>query len=387
MLLFKHISKTVSNQTKRLCKRDFKSNQHTSIYPKSHLSQHSTKAMSGIHEQDKLKNTSKAAGSWVRSATMFHDRISNESGAAYPPEAGRYRLYVSYACPWAHRTLMVRKLKGLEEVIPITVTDYTLPNVVFTKDQTNDYKGWEFVTKNGLNKNADHKNVFYEPHGFKTLSELYELAHPGYTKEYKALAKRPVYSVPVLFDEKNKKIVSNESAEIIVMLNEEFNSLATNPDFDLNPAALREEMEKVNSIVYPAINDGVYRCGFARTQEAYEDAYHAHWRGMDEIEAVLGRNKFLCGDKLTLSDIRLFVTLIRYDVVYFAHFKTNRNMVRDMPNMLRFMKEIYNMQGIKDTVNIEFIVKHYYGSQRTVNPTGIWPLSVLQPDVLSYLEN
>lgn len=330
------------------------------------------------NDQDAFKNTSKAAGAFVRSATKFHDVVSADSTAMFPAESGRYRLYVSYACPWAHRTLLLRKLKGLEDVIALTVTDYTLPNL-----GKPGYKGWEFVDT------KEEDSVFYEPHGFKFLLELYEHAHPGYEEEYKSQGNRPVVSVPVFFDEKTQKIVSNESAEIITFLNRAFNAFCkteAQQKIDLNPTELQEKMQQVNAVVYPKINDGVYRCGFAKTQQAYEDAYNIHWEGMDEIETILEENRFLCGDSLTLSDIRLFPTLIRYDIVYYSHFKTSRNQVKEMPNLLRYLKEIYQMPGVKDTVNVEFIVKHYYHAQRGVNPTGIWPLGAIRPDVLKYLE-
>lgn len=334
-------------------------------------------------EQEKFGNDTKAAGAWKRNPTKFHNSI--EEGTKYPPVSGRYRLYVSYACPWAHRCLITRKLKGLEDIIALTVTDYEMPFIAFSVEQSSKYKGWMFNTREGLHDKNEVNNVFYEPHGFKTMSELYELAHPGYREEYIKSNKRPVYSVPVLFDEETQTIVTNESSEIIVLFNEKFNKIAGNSDLDLNPKELQQKMEEVNAVVYPKINDGVYRCGFAKTQKAYEDAYNTHWEGMDEIEALLGKNKFLTGDKFTLSDIRLFVTLIRYDSVYYAHFKTSRNKIQDLPNMFRFLKEIYNIPGVKETVSNEHIVKHYYGSQGTVNPTGIWPLGPLSDNALDYL--
>eukprot|EP00924_Labyrinthula_sp_SR-Ha-C_P011458 snap_masked-scaffold_46-processed-gene-1.61-mRNA-1 protein AED:0.23 eAED:0.23 QI:0/-1/0/1/-1/1/1/0/193 len=182
------------------------------------------------------------------------------------------------------------------------------------------------------------------------------------------MGKRPVYNVPILFDEKTQKIVCNESSEIIRQLNSEFNEWAKYPDLDFNPYELREDMERVDSIVYPTINDGVYRCGFASTQEAYNEAYEAHWKGMDEIEKLLGERKFLTGDKITLSDIRLFVTLIRYDLVYYSRFKTSRDMIKDLPNMYRYLKELYNYRNIKETVRADLIVKGYHFGQ--IYPLG-----------------
>eukprot|EP00924_Labyrinthula_sp_SR-Ha-C_P010077 snap_masked-scaffold_40-processed-gene-1.43-mRNA-1 protein AED:0.00 eAED:0.00 QI:0/-1/0/1/-1/1/1/0/344 len=338
-------------------------------------------------EQNKFKNQSNAKGSWKRSATKFHDKIytkAEKPDAKYIAEPGRYRLFVSYACPWASRCLMLRKLKGLEDVLALTVTGWELANVKFDSTQTSEYKGWNFQDEMG----GEFSLPEYAK-GFSFLKDIYELAHPGYTEEYKKLASRPVFSVPVLFDEKTKTIVTNESAEIIIQLNHVFNEWAKNPDLDLNYAddpEIQNEMQRVNSVVYPGINDGVYRCGFAQTQEAYEHAYEAHWKAMDEIEELLGTRRFLTGDKFTLSDVRLFVTLIRYDAVYYAHFKTSRNQLKELPNFLRYMKEIYNMPGVKETVRIDHIVKHYYWSQKTVNATGIWPLGPLKEDYLKYLE-
>mmetsp|Transcript_11848 Transcript_11848/g.13663 ORF Transcript_11848/g.13663 Transcript_11848/m.13663 type:complete len:339 (+) Transcript_11848:80-1096(+) len=327
-------------------------------------------------DQDKHK-VEAVKGSFVRNPTKFHDSISTSPDAKYPPEAGRYRLYVSYACPWASRCLMVRKLKGLEEVISLTITGYRLDNLSTSNSKSKEsskYRGWNFE------KDQDKESIFYNPHGFEYLDELYEHAHPGYRKEYEDQGKRAVYSVPVLFDEKTQTIVSNESAEIIKMFNSEFNSVCLNPDLDLEPKGMVSEMNRVDAIVYPHINDGVYRMGFAKTQEAYEKAYVDHWRAMDQVEAILSEKKFLCGDEMTLSDVRLFVTLIRYDPVYYAHFKGSRNKVKDMPNMFRYLCQIYQMPGIKDTVDFDHIVKHYYGSQLMVNPTGIYPVGALKID-------
>lgn len=329
-------------------------------------------------EQEKYQNASRDKGAWIRAPTKFHDTI--EKGGKYPPEAGRYRLYVSYACPWAHRTLIVRSLKGLEDIISLTVTGYKCENLDVTPETFHKYRGWEFIPTN------DKSSVHFEPHGFKFLDELYEHASPGYRESYQSQGKRVVCSVPILFDEKTQTIVTNESAEIIEIFNSAFNDFAKNKDLDLDPADLKLERQRVDSVVYPHINDGVYRCGFSKSQEAYEAAYRAHWNAMDEMENLLGSRKYVCGDKLTLSDVRLFVTLIRYDAVYFSHFKTSRNRIIDMSNLYRYLRRIYQIDGIAETVKIDFIVKHYYGSQTMINPTGVYPLGPLEGSFLDHLK-
>ena len=332
------------------------------------------------HEQDKYALQSKHKGAFIRPATKFHSAIGQDGFTAEP---GRYRLYVSYACPWAHRTYIVYKLKGLENVIDLTITGYRLDNISTSLGKGGhdypDYKGWDFE------QTSDKSSPFYEPHGFTFIDELYELGSPGYREEYKSLKKRPIYSVPVLFDQKSNRIVSNESAEIIVMLNDSFNAFAKNPTLDLNPKHLQDAMEKVNAVVYPSINDGVYRCGFARSQQAYEEAYRLHWDGMDKIEKHLSSRRYLCGNQLTLSDIRLFVTLIRYDPVYYGHFKTSRNRIVEMPNLYGYMRDIYQDENVKSTLNMQYIVKHYYGSQLMINPTGIWPVGSFEKGALDHL--
>jgi putative glutathione S-transferase len=328
-------------------------------------------------DQEKYANDSQQKGAWKREPTKFQHRISSEAGAKYPAVKGRYRLYVNFVCPWAHRTLLLHKLKGLEDCIPITFTDYQAKYLSHQFDTR--YKGWLFKTDNDLHKQSRPDNLFYEPHGFETLSELYELSHPGYTEEFHRCEKNPSFSVPVLFDEKTQTIVNNESADIVQMLNNEFNAFATNPELDFEPESLRELMENFDAVIYPKVNDGVYRCGFAQTQEAYQDAYNSHWEGMEQVESMLGKNRFLTGETITLSDIKLFVTLIRYDPVYFSMFKTSKRMVRDMPNMLRFLKDIYNIPGIQDTVHVPSFVKGYANGK-------IYPLGPLEPDYYDYLK-
>lgn len=210
-----------------------------------------------------------------------------------------------------------------------------------------------------------------EPHGFSYTKEVYEHASPGYAASFNGA--RPVCSVPILFDEKTQKIVSNESAEIIMMFNAAFNAFAKNSELDLYPEALRAEIDECNSWIYPHINDGVYRCGFARTQDAYDTAVDALWEAMDKGEASLEGKTYLVGDTLTMADVRLFPTLLRFDSVYYAHFKAARNLLMEMPNLLRHTRNIVQLPGVKDTINIGSIVQHYYSCQKQVNPTGIVP--------------
>jgi len=216
-----------------------------------------------------------------------------------------------------------------------------------------------------------------EPRGLSYTRDLYEHASPGYIASFNG--GKPVCSVPLLFDEKTQKIVSNESAEIIMMLNTEFNAFATNPSLDLYPQALRDGIDAVHSWVYPHINDGVYRCGFARSQEAYETALEAHWQAMDKAEAHLEGKAFLIGDTLTMADVELFPTLVRYDAVYYSHFKTARNHLAEMPNLLRHTRMMVQLPGVKDTVNLSSIIQHYYLCQKCVNPTGVIPRGPQKP--------
>jgi len=311
-------------------------------------------------EQESLANKDTSAGSFQREPTVFHHRIGSE---AYPAASGRYRLYVAPACPWACRCWLTLTLKGLEGVVAVTLTGDRLANISF-EPPWDAYHGWDFTAASE------------EPHGFAFIDELYEHASPGYRASHEDVGKRPCYSVPVLFCELTQSIVSTESAEIIEMLNSEFNALpeTKRPLLDLSPPTLKQSIDSVNAIVYPSINDGVYRCGFATSQEAYESAYEAHWKGMDEVEELLSTQRFLCGDVLTLADVRLFPSLVRYDAVYYSHFKTSRSTLRhDMPNLHRFLRDVYRLPGVASTVRVERCKGHYYESQRMVNPSGVVP--------------
>jgi putative glutathione S-transferase len=285
-------------------------------------------------------------GEFVRKAASFRNKITADGSSGFKAEPNRYHLYVSYACPWAHRTLIVRNLKGLEDVITVDVVDHFLGT-----------DGWRF---NDQVPGATQDRV----NNFHFLSELYKQSEPQYDGRF---------TVPVLYDKQNKKIVNNESSEIIVMLNKEFNEFAKHPELDLYPEELQQKIEEVNGWIYDGINNGVYKCGFATTQAAYEKNFVALFEAMDRVEAILAKSRYLTGDKLTLADIRLWTTLVRFDPVYYGHFKTNKKRLIDYPNLWRFTRELYQMPDVKRTVNMDHIKKHYYGSHKSINPTGVVP--------------
>lgn len=283
-------------------------------------------------------------GRYHRQETDFRDWISSETGSRFAPDAGRYHLYVSYACPWAHRTLIFLALKGLEHAISVSVV-----NPIVGQD------GWEFTGAEG--DFPDHLN------GKAFLHEIYTLADPHYTGRV---------SVPVLWDKKLETIVSNESAEIIRMFNSAFAGVSGD-DTDYAPAGLLPEIDAVNDLVYRKINNGVYRCGFAGTQEAYDEAADDLFGALDEMEARLSASGTLVGDRLTEADIRLFTTLIRFDQVYVGLFKCNVRRIADYPNLSALRRRLYEAPGVAETVKFDQIKSHYYGSLRGVNPSGIVP--------------
>ena len=278
-------------------------------------------------------------GAYVRPASQFRNSISSAADSLYPPTAGRYKLYVGLGCPWAHRTLVTRALKGLEEAIAVTLVS---PSPL--------EGGW----------------VFNEPEeGCRTLAELYQLAQPGYGGRA---------TVPVLWDTETRAIVNNESAEIIVMLNSEFNDLAQHPDLNLYPEDLRAQIDAWNEKIYHAVNNGVYRCGFAQTQTAYQQACEELFTVLDEIDAALATQRYLCGDRVTLADVRLFTTLFRFDVVYYGLFKCNRRRIQDYPHLGLYLRDLYQLPGVTDTCNLEAVKQDYYGNLFPLNPGGIIPL-------------
>jgi putative glutathione S-transferase len=293
-------------------------------------------------------------GQFIRPTTSYHDFVTADGSAGpsgkggFAAERGRYHLYVSLACPWAHRTLIFRTLKKLEDVVSVSITE-----PLYGKT------GWEF----GISPGATLDSV----NGKSTLAGIYLLADPRYTGRV---------SVPVLWDKKRHTIVNNESSEIIRMLNSAFEAF-TDVHTDYYPAALRGEIDHVNDLVYANVNNGVYRAGFATTQAAYEDAARAVFAALDQLEERLSGQRYLAGRQLTEADWRLFTTLIRFDAVYYSHFKCNLRRIVDYPNLGNYLRDLYQVPGIAETVSIDHIKRHYYGSHRQINPTGIVPIGPL----------
>jgi len=302
----------------------------------------------GVWQQDGDRTK---GGHFVRPTTSFRSWVTPDGSpgptgqAGFKAEPGRYHLYVSLSCPWAHRTVIFRKLKGLENVVSMSVVS---PDML--KD------GWTFNTDEGSSGDAVN--------GKSKLSEIYLLADPKYTGRV---------SVPVLWDKERKTIVNNESPEIIRMLNTAFD-VFTNERADYYPQALRAQIDKINELVYPNVNNGVYRAGFATSQAAYEEAFRNLFDTLDEIEQILSRQRYVAGNAVTEADWRLFCTLIRFDAVYYSHFKCNWRHIYEYPNLSHYVRDLYQVPGVAETVNLEQIKRHYYGSQRQVNPTGIIPV-------------
>lgn len=295
--------------------------------------------------QDVWYETSKTQGEFKREPTQFRGAISSQAHAQFPAEKGRYHLYVSLACPWAHRTLIFRQLKKLQDFIDISIVH---PHML--------EKGWEFKT--GMGATGD---TLY---GLHYLYEVYLKADSHYTGRV---------TVPVLWDKKGKTIVNNESAEIIRQFNQAFNHL-TGDHQDFYPTALHAEIDALNDRIYNAINNGVYKCGFATTQEAYDKAYVELFALLDELNEHLSHHQYLVGDQLTEADWRFFTTLIRFDVVYYSHFKTNQQRISDYKAIQPYLVRLYEHPGIRETVNFLQIKQHYYFSHKTINPTQIVPL-------------
>ncbi|GMH27734.1 hypothetical protein Nepgr_029577 [Nepenthes gracilis] len=300
---------------------------------------------------------SKEPGAFIRTPSAFRSFISRDPNASFPAEPGRYHLYISYACPWASRCLAVLKLKGLEDVISFSVVRSKYEK---TKDG-DDHKGWVFPASDTEESGAQPDPLY----GAKSIRELYELASPNYDARF---------SVPVLWDKKLKTIVNNESSEIIRMFNSEFNDFAVNAGLDLYPLHLRSEIDEINEWIYEGINNGVYKSGFAKKQGPYDEAVTKLFEALDRCEDILGKKRYLCGSTLTEADIRLFVTLIRFDEVYVVHFKCNKKMVLEYPNLFNYTKDIFQIPGVSSTVNMEHIKGHYYRSHPWINPTGLVPI-------------
>lgn len=305
----------------------------------------------GVWQDDSQDKSRIQGGRFVRPKTRYHHFVTPDGSPSpagdggFAAESGRYHLYVATGCPWAHRTMIFRRLKGLEGAISMSVVSWYMGD-----------EGWTFDRNQG--SSGDELN------GTSKLAEIYLLADPRYTGRV---------SVPVLWDKKRRTIVNNESSEIIRMLNSSFDAF-TNERTDYYPQELRAEIDQINEVVYTTVNNGVYRAGFAQTQEAYEEACRGIFRTLDELEQRLSRHRYLAGNLPTEADWRLFTTLYRFDAVYFGHFKCNLRRIADYPNLSNYLRDLYQVPGVAETATIDDIKRHYYTSQRKVNPTGIVPL-------------
>ncbi|MGX5733905.1 glutathione S-transferase family protein [Bosea thiooxidans] len=310
--------------------------------------------------QDQWYDTAKSGGRFVRSESAFRNWVTPDGAAGpsgkggFKAEPGRYHLYVSLACPWAHRTLIFRKLKGLEDAISLSVVHWLMAE-----------NGWTFASGEGVVPDSFG--------GARFLHEVYTRADPHYSGRV---------TVPVLWDKQGGTIVSNESSEIIRMLNSAFDGVGAKPG-DYYPERLRPEIDALNERIYGTVNNGVYKAGFATTQAAYEEAVKPLFETLDWLEERLGSRRFLTGDGLTEADWRLFTTLIRFDPVYVGHFKCNIRRIADYPRLSAYLRTLYHVEGVAGTVNFAHIKGHYYESHRTINPTGIVPVG---PDMSALLE-
>lgn len=283
-------------------------------------------------------------GEFVRQASIFRNWVTASGESGYLAEPDRYHLYVSLACPWAHRTVIFRKLKKLDDVISLSLVD-----------PIRDHRGWCFTGSEG--EFPDEIN------GFSFLSEAYLKSDPSFDGRV---------TVAALWDKKTQRIVNNESSEIIRMLNTEFNAF-TESTMDYYPEELRVEIDEINAFVYANINNGVYRTGFATTQTAYEKAFTTLFLALDNLEERLSGQSYLVGNQITEADWRLFTTLVRFDPVYYGHFKCNQKRLVDYPHLWRYTRNLYQVPGVADTVNMDHIKRHYYETHASLNPTGIVP--------------
>jgi putative glutathione S-transferase len=289
-------------------------------------------------------DTRSSHGEFVRTVAGFRNRISADGSSDFPAEPGRYHLYVSLACPWAHRTVIYRVLKHLQDVVSMSVVD-----PVMHED------GWEFTEAPGCIPDTVN--------GFRYLRDVYTAAKRDYSGRV---------TVPVLWDKRHRTIVNNESAEIIRMFDSEF-AAVTAVQTEYYPVALRSRIDTINEFVYERVNNGVYRCGFAGTQAAYNAAFARLFSALDELELRLDDSRYLTGEHITEADWRLFTTLLRFDAVYYVHFKCNLRRIADYPNLSRLLRELYRVPGVAETVNMDHIKRHYYLSHRHLNPSGIVP--------------
>jgi putative glutathione S-transferase len=284
-------------------------------------------------------------GSFQRNPTTFRDRVTADGSSGFKAEADRYHLYVSYACPWAHRTLIMRQLKGLEDAISLSVVDPYMGEM-----------GWQFSEAAGASADPLF-NAGY-------LQEIYVKADPQYTGRV---------TVPVLWDKQDNTIVNNESREILRMFDCEFNAIAKYPERDFYPKALRPQIEDAIDAIYNPINNGVYRAGFAQSQAAYEEAVTELFEQLDRWEKVLSQQRYLCGDRITEADWCMFTTLLRFDVVYYVHFKCNIRHIFQYTNLWNYLKDLYQQPGVEATCNFDHIKQHYYRSHPFINPSCLVP--------------
>lgn len=305
--------------------------------------------------KDVWYDTKETRGHFKRSASQFRNWITadGEPGPSgkggFKAEKDRYHLYVSLACPWAHRTLIFRKLKKLEDLISVSVVDPLMLE-----------NGWEFKSEADRTPAATQDHLF----GSSTLWQVYVKADPNYSGRV---------TVPVLWDKKTNTIVSNESAEIIRMFNSAFNDI-TGSQEDFYPQTLQQEIDDLNSLIYDTVNNGVYKAGFATTQDAYQENAIKVFETLDILEARLKQQRFLFGSKQTEADWRLFTTLVRFDAVYVGHFKCNIRRIADYPNVSGYLRDLYQTPGVAETVDMRHIKEHYYRSHTMINPTGIVPV-------------
>lgn len=305
--------------------------------------------------RDQWYDTKATGGRFKRDISRFRNWVTADGRAGPTGASGfearpdRYHLYVSYACPWAHRTLIFRKLKGLEDMIPVSVVHWYMAE-----------NGWTF---------ADGDGVISDPiHDADYMYQVYQAADASYTGRV---------TVPVLWDKEKQTIVSNESADIIRMLNSAFDGIGAT-EGDYYPEPLREEIDEINARVYSTVNNGVYKAGFATSQEAYEEAVEPLFESLEWLDGRLSTQRYLLGDRITEADWRLFTTLLRFDPVYVGHFKCNRRRIVDFENLWPYVRDLYQVPGVADTVHMDHIKSHYYGSHDTINPTRIVPVG---PDI------
>lgn len=282
-------------------------------------------------------------GKFNRTPTTFRNQVTQDGSSGFKAEPGRYHLYISWACPWAHRTAILRKLKGLEEIISLSVVDAEIID-----------NGWVFSDAPG--------SISDTVNGTRYLWEIYVKAKPDYSGKV---------TVPVLWDKQTGTIVNNESRQIIRMFDTEFGD--ARPEVDFWPKDLRSDIDTAIDAIYEPINNGVYRSGFATTQQAYEEAVSELFEALDYWEGVLSRQRYLCGDRITEADWCMFTTLLRFDPVYHGHFKCNLRRIVDYPNLWNYLRDLYQQPGVRETCNLDHIKRHYYKSHNNINPNGIVP--------------